>query len=107
MKDFNNTMVFIPGGSSGIGLSAARILGAEGANVVIFARKRKRLEEAAAKVMSADEVAKDLIRHIRKGTFMIIPGLDGKIAFIAKRLFPRLVENMMDHNIRKVRGKAK
>ncbi len=272
MKDFNNAMVFIPGGSSGIGLSAARILGAKGANVVIFARDRKRLEEAAAmieksrknmnqrvgwmqldvsdnaavkrimdkavldfgvpellincvgraypkkfedvsfeqfdetmrvnmygiwntcaalvpymkehggaivnissiagfvgifgytdysaskfavigfsetlkselkqfgitvqvlcppdtdtpglevenrtkpeetkaisaaaKVMSADEVAKDLLMHIRKGTFVIIPGLDGKVAFIAKRLFPRLVENMMDRDIRKARGKT-
>ncbi len=60
---------------------------------------------AAAKVLSADDVAGDLIRHIRKGTFVIIPGLDGKIVFIAKRLFPRLVEYIMDRDIRKVRGK--
>ena len=60
---------------------------------------------AAAKVMTADDVARDLIRHIRKGTAMIIPGMDGKIAFMAKRLFPRLVEYMMDRDIRKARQK--
>ncbi len=272
MKDFNNMTVFIPGGSSGIGLSAAQLLAAEGANVMIFARNRKRLEEAAAlieksrknrtqrvgwmqldvsdnaavkktmdkavrdfgvprllincagrayprkfedvsydqfdetmrvnmygiwnacaalvprmkehggvivntssmagfigvfgytdysaskfavigfsealkselkqhgiavqilcppdtdtpgfavenqtkpeetkaisaaaKVMSADDVAKYLIRHIRKGTFMIIPGLDGKVSFIAKRFLPWIVEFVMDREIKKVYRKS-
>jgi short-subunit dehydrogenase len=56
--------------------------------------------------MSADDVAKDLIRHIRKGTFMIIPGLDGKISFIAKRFLPRIVEFVMDREIKKVHRKS-
>jgi short-subunit dehydrogenase len=60
---------------------------------------------AAAKVMSADDVARDLIRHIRRGTFMIIPGMDGKIAFISKRLIPRVVEYVMDRDIRKAQGR--
>ena len=50
MMDFNGTTVFIPGGSSGIGLSAAMRLAAAGAHVMIFARNKKRLEEAAAEI---------------------------------------------------------
>jgi short-subunit dehydrogenase len=60
---------------------------------------------AAARVMSADDVARHLVRHIRRGTFMIIPGMDGKIAFISKRLVPRIVEYVMDRDIRKAQGK--
>jgi len=46
MMDFNGKNVYIPGGSSGIGLSAAKHLAALGANVIIFARNRQRLEKA-------------------------------------------------------------
>jgi len=61
---------------------------------------------AAAKVMTPDAVAKELIRHIRKGTFMIIPNFDGKTTWIAKRFAPRLVEWVMDRDIRKAQSKG-
>jgi 3-dehydrosphinganine reductase len=63
---------------------------------------------ASAKVMSADDVAGCLVKGIRKGTFMIIPGMDGKLTYMVKRLFPWLAENVMDSSIRKARkGRGK
>ncbi|PKL38916.1 MAG: short-chain dehydrogenase [Spirochaetae bacterium HGW-Spirochaetae-1] len=50
MKDFIGKTVFIPGGSSGIGLSTAKLLAGEGGHVMIFARNKKRLDEAAEQI---------------------------------------------------------
>lgn len=58
---------------------------------------------ARAKLMQPDEVAQALIRGMKKGKFLIIPGFEGKMSFLAKRLFPRLVDFMMDRDIGKVR----
>ncbi len=49
-RDFEGRNVYITGGSSGIGLSAAELLAGRGANVIIFARGRERLEEALARI---------------------------------------------------------
>lgn len=46
MENYSGKTVFITGGSSGIGLSVARLFSKQGANVAIFARNRARLEEA-------------------------------------------------------------
>jgi len=43
MKDFKGKLVYITGGSSGIGLSLARILCARGARILLCARNEKRL----------------------------------------------------------------
>ncbi|MDD3717713.1 MAG: SDR family oxidoreductase [Actinomycetota bacterium] len=50
IKDFEGKNVYVVGGSSGIGLSAAEILAQRGSNVILFARGRERLEEALEKV---------------------------------------------------------
>lgn len=47
-KDFAGKNAYITGGSSGIGLSAAKQLAARGANVLIFGRTQERLEAALA-----------------------------------------------------------
>jgi short-subunit dehydrogenase len=60
-----------------------------------------RMIAANAKVLQPEAVAKALIKGIERGRFMIIPGLDGKFTWLIKRLFPRLVDAVMDMKIRK------
>ncbi len=48
--NFKDKNVYIPGGSSGIGLSAAQQLAALGAHVIIFARNQQRLEKAVEQI---------------------------------------------------------
>jgi 3-dehydrosphinganine reductase len=61
----------------------------------------------SAKVMSADEVARELIKGMGTNRFLIVPGLESKLVVLAKRLFPGLVEWFMDVQIRDVkRGRA-
>ena len=57
--------------------------------------------------MSADDVAGALIKGMERGKFMIIPGLEGKFIYLAKRLFPSLVNYVMDREVAKVAGSAK
>lgn len=46
MEPFKDRLVYITGGSSGIGLAVARILSARGAHIAIFARNTENLETA-------------------------------------------------------------
>lgn len=58
---------------------------------------------AGAKVLSPEAVAQQLFRGMGKGTFLIIPGWEGRLGALAKRLFPRLVEWSFDRTIRRTR----
>lgn len=53
IRDFTGKNVFIVGGSSGIGLAAARQLAGRGAHITIFARRLEVLQEAATEIRSA------------------------------------------------------
>jgi 3-dehydrosphinganine reductase len=50
MTDFDSKLVYIPGGSTGIGLAVAKRLARLGADVAIFARRREPLVGAAAAI---------------------------------------------------------
>jgi 3-dehydrosphinganine reductase len=52
MKNWKNKRVYITGGSSGIGLSAGRLLAEKGADILIFARGMDQLEQAVAEIRS-------------------------------------------------------
>jgi short-subunit dehydrogenase len=56
MKDFRNKNVYIVGGSSGIGLAAARLLFEHGSNITIFSRDEQKLARAA-KAISAQRAS--------------------------------------------------
>jgi 3-dehydrosphinganine reductase len=55
-----------------------------------------------AGIMSPDSVAEALIKGIEKGKFMIIPGLEGKLIYLAKRYVPSLVNYVMDREVEKL-----
>lgn len=58
------------------------------------------------KVMSADDVARALIKGLGQKRFLIVPGFDGRMTVWAKRWFPWVVEWVMDRNIRRLREKV-
>ena len=62
---------------------------------------------AGARLMQPEQVARALIRGLRKNRFMIIPGFDGKLTYYAKRLLPGLVATIMDWDVRKVQKDRK
>lgn len=50
MNNFNDKVVVIPGGATGIGFGFAKAFGAEGASIVLAARRENRLQEAVAEL---------------------------------------------------------
>ena len=50
MDDFKDKVVVIPGGATGIGFGFAKAFGAEGAKIVLAARRENRLQEAVAEL---------------------------------------------------------
>jgi len=56
-----------------------------------------------AKLMQPEEVARALFRGMRKKEFLIVPNFDGKFTLVMKRLFPGLVEFIMDKDIERCR----
>jgi short-subunit dehydrogenase len=61
-----------------------------------------RAVSAGARLLTADAVAAALLRGIERRRLLIIPGLDSRLAALAKRLFPGLVEWVTDRAIARV-----
>ncbi len=57
---------------------------------------------AKTKLMQPDDVAQALINGMKRDRFLIIPGFEGKFTFMMKRLFPGVVEFIVDREIRRV-----
>jgi NAD(P)-dependent dehydrogenase (short-subunit alcohol dehydrogenase family) len=53
MNAFADKVVYVTGGSSGIGLETARLFAGEGAHIAIFARDAARLEQARDSILQA------------------------------------------------------
>ena len=55
-----------------------------------------------AGLLQPEDVARALVRGIRKNQAVIVPGVEGKLTWLAKRWLPGLVERIMDRTIRRV-----
>jgi short-subunit dehydrogenase len=62
MDHFKEKLVFLTGGSAGIGLEAARLFASRGAHVAIFARNPERLRSAAGEIEASKASAMQKIR---------------------------------------------
>jgi 3-dehydrosphinganine reductase len=50
----------------------------------------------SASLMSAEDVAKEILKAVARGKYMIIPGSEGKMLYIAKNLLGRAMYPVMD-----------
>jgi 3-dehydrosphinganine reductase len=65
-----------------------------------------RAVSSSARVLSADDVAAALLAGMAKRALLIIPGREGRMAALAKRLFPALVAGVMDRQVRRAQRQS-
>src|SRR5262249_37417443 len=57
---------------------------------------------AGAKILGPDAIAQALLRGMERGTFLTIPGRDGRLGVLAQRLVPGVVRWAMDRTVAQV-----
>ena len=65
MKDFRNKIAYIVGGSSGIGLSVAKLLFAYGAHVTIFSRDEHKLTRAINEISAQGALTEQTVARMQ------------------------------------------
>lgn len=106
MKDFGGKVVYITGGSSGIGLALAKLVAAKGASTVIFARRQQVLEAALSEVRAAGSSAgqkhacfsldvsnREQVRSVMSGAVAAC-GVPDVLVNCAGRAIPRYFEDI-------------
>ena len=59
---------------------------------------------AGASLLTPEKVAQIFFKELPKNRLLIIPGHQAKFSHVMKRLFPRLVEMVMDRDVKRVSG---
>ena len=57
-------------------------------------------------LMTPGDVAAEMIKGMKKGSFLVIPGFDGKLVHTIKRYAPWLIEMVMNSQIKKAQKKG-
>lgn len=66
-------------------------------------KETKKISESG-KVLSSDEVARQALRGIESGKFMILPGTDSKLTYWLKRYCPFILDGIISRAIRQGKG---
>jgi 3-dehydrosphinganine reductase len=61
----------------------------------------------SASLMAAEAVAKETLKAVARGKYIIIPGSEGKLLFLAQNLLGRAMYPVMDAMVRSAIGKLK
>ena len=100
MRDLNGIVVGITGASSGIGAATARALAAEGASVVLGARRKDRLAELADELGSQVAVVELDVREPADSQRLVDQAIDtfGKLDAIVVNAGVGMYGGIMDFN---------
>ena len=97
-KKLQGKVALVTGASAGIGLASARALAAEGANLVVTARRRERLDELAAAVDTTTAIVVGDAREEKTAIDTVAAAVDqfGRIDFLINNTGVGNYKNVVD-----------